>query len=268
MSPDTRDEWARSLDIPRFADKPNAEYLFYVGCAGSFNARNQKISTAFAKILKRAGIDFAILGKEELCNGETARRAGNEYLSKAMIDANIEVLKRYNVKKVLATCPHCFNTLKNEYPDFGFKAELVMHHTEFLDQLIREGKLKIDPSSDAKTMRVAFHDSCYLGRYNEVYEAPRNVLRALGGDVIEMPRSKQKGLCCGAGGARMWMEETIGKRINVERVEEALETKPQVVAAGCPYCQVMLSDGVNAKGASDTVKVLDVAELVADRIGS
>ena len=265
MPADSRDEWARSMNIARFADKPNAEYLFYVGCAGSFNDRNKKISTAFAKILQKAGIDFAILGKEELCNGETARRAGNEYLAKTMIDANIEVLKRYNVKKILATCPHCFNTLKNEYPDFGFTADVVMHHTEFLDQLIREGKIK-DAGYSATQVKVAFHDSCYLGRYNDVYDAPRNILRSFGSEVIELPRNKQKGLCCGAGGARMWMEETIGKRINVERVEEALTTRPEVIAAACPYCQVMVSDGVTEKAQSDKVKVLDIAEIVADRL--
>ena len=264
MPSDARDEWARSMNIPRLADKPDAEYLFYVGCAGSFNDRNKKITKAFAEILIRAGIDFAILGKEELCNGETARRAGNEYLAKTMIDANIEVLKRYNVKKVLATCPHCFNTLKNEYPDFGFKAETVLHHTSFIDQLVNEGKLKINATDD-KTQRIAFHDSCYLGRYNDVYDAPRNVLRATGAEVVEMPRSRSKGLCCGAGGARMWMEETIGKRINVERVEEALELKPTVIAAGCPFCQVMLTDGVQGK-AIEGVQVLDVAEIVVSKI--
>ena len=272
IAPDVRDEWARELDIPRFADKPTAEYLFYVGCAGSFNDRNKKISTSFVKILKKAGVDFAILGKEELCNGETARRAGNEYLAKTMIDANIEVLKKYGVKKILATCPHCFNTLKNEYPDFGFQAEEVIHHTEFIERLLREGKVK--PVLDANgqeskdKLRIAFHDSCYLGRYNEVYDAPRNSLAAIPGvEVIEMPRNKQKGLCCGAGGARMWMEETIGKRINVERVEEALEQKPDVIAAGCPFCQVMVTDGVNGKGVQESVKVLDVAEVVANSLG-
>jgi Fe-S oxidoreductase len=264
MSPDVRDEWAKGLDIPRLSEKPDAEYLFYVGCAGSFNDRNKKISTSFVKILKKAGIDFAILGKEELCNGETARRAGNEYLAKTMIDANIAVLQKYNVKKVLTTCPHCFNTLKNEYPDFGFKASEVLHHTDFIDRLIKENKIVALEGSGKDKIKVAFHDSCYLGRYNDIYEEPRSALRAFGGDVIELPRNKQKGLCCGAGGARMWMEETIGKRINVERVEEALETKPDVIAAGCPFCQVMLSDGVTEK--ESKVPVVDIAEFVADRL--
>lgn len=267
MSPDVRDEWAKSLNVARLADKPQAEFLFYVGCAGSFNDRNKKISTSFVKILQKAGIDFAILGKEELCNGETARRAGNEYLAKTMIDANIAVLQKYNVKKILTTCPHCFNTLKNEYPDFGFKAAEVLHHTDFIDQLIKSGKIVPVQDSQKDSIKVAFHDSCYLGRYNDIYEAPRAVLKSFGGDVLELPRNKKQGLCCGAGGARMWMEETIGKRINVERVEEALETKPDLIAAGCPFCQVMISDGVTEKGAAEKVAVVDIAEFVADRLG-
>ncbi len=266
---DSRDEWAKGLNVKTFAEHPNAEYLFYVGCAGSFNDRNKKISASVVKILQKANIDFAILGKEELCNGETARRAGNEYLAKTMIDMNIEVLKRYNVKKIIASCPHCFNSLKNEYPDFGFKADTVVHHTEFIEQLIAENKIKpvlgVDGKEAKDKIRVAFHDSCYLGRYNEIYEAPRNSLRAVPGvEVVELPRAKQKGLCCGAGGARMWMEETIGKRINVERVEEALEQKPDVIAAACPFCQVMVEDGVKAKEA--TTPVRDIAEIVASSI--
>lgn len=265
FAPDSRDEWAKDLNIARFTDKPTAEYLFYVGCAGSFNDRNKRVSTAFVKILKAANIDFAILGKEELCNGETARRAGNEYLAKAMIDANIELLKRYNVKKILTTCPHCFNTLKNEYPDFGFKAEEVIHHSEFIDRLVKSGRVKPGEAEGGK-QKVAFHDSCYLGRYNEVYDAPRDALKAVKGiELVEMERSREKGFCCGAGGARMWMEEKIGKRINVDRVEEALETQPDVVAAACPYCQVMLSDGVKEK--ASPAKVLDIAEIVAASLG-
>jgi Fe-S oxidoreductase len=268
FAPDSRDEWAKDLGIARYSEKPTAEYLFYVGCAGSFNDRNKKISTAFVKILQTAGIDFAILGKEELCNGETARRGGNEYLAKAMIDANIEVLKRYSVKKVLTTCPHCFNTIKNEYPDFGFHAEEVVHHTEFIDRLVKDGRIK--PKADATgkgEQKIAFHDSCYLGRYNEVYEAPRETLKSVPGvELVEMPRNRKTGLCCGAGGARMWMEETQGKRINVERAEEALATQPDVIAAGCPFCQVMLTDGVNEKGAQANVQVLDVAEIIAARL--
>lgn len=263
MPSDSRDAWAQELKVARLADKPDAEYLFYVGCAGSFNDRNKKISTAFVKILQKAGIDFAILGKEELCNGETARRAGNEYLAKTMIDANIETLKRYSVKKILTTCPHCFNTMKNEYPEFGFRAESVQHHTDFINTLMKTGKLQVEAKKDK--VKIAFHDSCYLGRYNNVYEEPREALKAIGGvEVIEMPRNRKKGLCCGAGGARMWMEETLGKRINVERVEEALETKPDVIAAGCPFCQVMIEDGVKEKHAPTLVR--DIAEIVAEQI--
>ncbi|NCN26278.1 (Fe-S)-binding protein [bacterium] len=262
---DARDEWCKDLNVPRVADKPDAEYLFYVGCAGSFNDRNKKISTSLVKILQKAGVDFAILGKEELCNGETARRAGNEYLAKMMVDANIEVLKRHNIRKVITTCPHCFNTLKNEYPDFGYTAEKVIHHTELIQHLIEEGKISMNNSGGEQT--IAYHDSCYLGRYNEVYEEPRKTIDSIPGvKRVEMARNKEKGLCCGAGGARMWMEETIGKRINVERVEEALETKPDVIAAGCPFCQVMLDDGVTEKGQADKVAVKDIAEIVADRI--
>jgi Fe-S oxidoreductase len=265
MPQDSRDEWCKELNIKRLADHPTAEYLFYVGCAGSFNDRNKKISTALVKILQKANIDFAILGKEELCNGETARRAGNEYLAKMMVDANIEVLKKYNVKKILASCPHCFNTLKNEYPEFGFQATEVVHHTEFIQTLIAEGK--IQPQALDKETRIAYHDSCYLGRYNEVYEEPRNALKAISGvELVEMPRNKSKGLCCGAGGARMWMEETIGKRINVERVEEALNEKPQIIASGCPFCQVMIDDGVTEKEKSSEVQVKDIAEIIADQI--
>jgi Fe-S oxidoreductase len=264
MPSDSRDAWAQELGVARLADKPEAEYLFYVGCAGSFNDRNKKISTAFVKILQKAGIDFAILGKEELCNGETARRAGNEYLAKTMIDANIETLKKYSVKKILTTCPHCFNTMKNEYPEFGFRAESVQHHTDFINTLMKSGKLQVQAKKDS--VKIAFHDSCYLGRYNSVYEEPREALRAIGGvEVIEMPRNRKKGLCCGAGGARMWMEETIGKRINVERVEEALSVKPDVIAAGCPFCQVMLEDGVKEKASPTPVR--DVAEIIAEQIG-
>ncbi|HVJ65637.1 MAG TPA: (Fe-S)-binding protein [Bdellovibrionota bacterium] len=273
MPQDARDEWCRELDIPRLADKPNAEYLFYVGCAGSFDARNQKISTAIVQILKKASVDFAVLGKEELCNGETARRAGNEYLAKVMIDMNIEVLKRYDVKKIIATCPHCLNTLKNEYPDFGFHAE-VIHHAEFIQKLIQEGKISPQMGGEVAGMssekecggkkRIAFHDSCYLGRYNDIFDAPREALKAVPGvELVELPRNRKEGFCCGAGGARMWMEETIGQRVNVNRVEEALEQKPDVIAAGCPFCQTMLIDGVKEKHMSDKVEVLDIAEIVA-----
>ncbi|MEZ4814844.1 MAG: (Fe-S)-binding protein [Bdellovibrionota bacterium] len=265
MPQDSRDEWAKDLGVKRLADHPNTELVFYVGCAGSFNDRNKKISTALVKILQAAKIDFAILGKEELCNGETARRAGNEYLAKVMADANIEVLKKYNIKNIIATCPHCFNTLKNEYPEYGFQLASIYHHTEYIQKLIENGSLKLNELK--KDLKIAYHDSCYLGRYNEVYEEPRDTLKSIGGvELVEMPRNRTKGLCCGAGGARMWMEETIGKRINVERVEEALEAKPDVIAAGCPFCQVMLDDGVTEKGKNKEVAIKDIAEIVAEQI--
>ncbi len=265
MPADSRDAWAQELSVPRLADKPDAEYLFYVGCAGSFNDRNKRISTALVKILQAAKIDFAILGKEELCNGETARRAGNEYLAKTMIDANIEVMKRYSVKKILTTCPHCFNTFKNDYPAYGYIADKVLHHTDFINELVKSGRVSVEKG--AHNERIVFHDSCYLGRYNDIYEEPRQALKAISGnEPIEMPRNRSKGFCCGAGGARMWMEETIGKRINVERVAEALEQKPTTIAAGCPFCQVMIEDGLKTHNKQDEVKVRDVAEMVAENL--
>ena len=276
LSQDARDEWCKDLQIPRLADHPEAEYLFYVGCAGSFNDRNKEIATAFARILKRARVDFAILGKEELCNGETARRAGNEYLADTMIQANVEVLNRYQVKKVLTICPHCYNTTKNEYPDFGFEAE-VIHHTEFIAKLVKEGRvnpqmpLQRDRSGQVVPSTITYHDSCYLGRYNNIFSAPRETLKQIPGvELVEMRRNKQEGLCCGAGGARMWMEETIGKQINVERAEEAMATNSDVIASACPFCQVMLGDGVAAKKESSpdikTPQVLDIAEIVANSL--
>jgi Fe-S oxidoreductase len=265
MPADSRDAWAQDLNVPRLADKPNAEFLFYVGCAGSFNDRNKRISTALVKILQAAKIDFAILGKEELCNGETARRSGNEYLAKAMIDAKIGVLNRYAVKKIITTCPHCFNTFKNDYPGFGYKAEKILHHTDFINQLVSEGRISVHQGAHSE--RIVFHDSCYLGRYNDIYEEPRAAIQAVTGSApIEMPRNRSKGFCCGAGGARMWMEETIGKRINVDRVEEALREKPTVIAAGCPFCQVMIEDGLKTHHKQDEVKVRDVAELIAENL--
>lgn len=263
LAQDTKDEWAQGLNVARLADKPDAEWVYYVGCAGSFNDRNKKISQAVVKILNQAGVNFAILGKEEMCNGETARRSGNEYLAKTMIDANVETFKRYNIKKFIASCPHCLNTLKNEYPDFGFQAAEVVHHTKLIETLIEEKKIT---PKQGESMKVAYHDSCYLGRYNDIYEAPRNVLKSVPGlEVVDPPRNRTKGLCCGAGGARMWMEETIGKRINVERTQELLGEQPKVIASACPFCQVMLEDGVKTENREE-VKVRDIAEIVADSI--
>ena len=255
-----RDAWAEGLEIPTIVDKPDAEYLYYVGCAGSFDDRNKRTTQALAKILKKAEVDFAILGKEELCNGETARRIGNEYLFQSMAQMCTEVLNGYQVRKIITNCPHCFNTLKNEYPQFGGKYEVV-HAVEFVKQLIANGK--IDFKVDG-TRTITFHDSCYLGRYNDVFDAPRDILQRIPGVTLkEMERSRKFGMCCGAGGGRMWMEEEPDKRVNIRRVEQALETNPDVVAVACPFCMTMVGDGIKAKDMEEKVEALDVMELVA-----
>lgn len=239
------------------------EILFWVGCSGSFDQRAQKITKAFATILHKVGINFAILGKEEVCTGDPARRAGNEFMFQMMAYQNIQILNNYGIKKIVTTCPHCFNIFKNEYPELGGQYE-VIHHTTFLQQLIDEGKIKLKEGGVFKGKRITYHDSCYLGRANDIYEAPRKVLEALDAELVEMKRCRSKGLCCGAGGAQMFKEEEPGnKRINQERIEEALDTGSGIVAAACPFCNTMLTDGVKAKEQEDSVKVMDVAELVA-----
>jgi Fe-S oxidoreductase len=256
---DTRADWCRDLNVKQMADHPTAEVLYYVGCAGSFDDRAKKVATAIVSLLKKANVDFAILGKEEKCNGDPARRAGNEYLAQMLIKENVETLNRYKPRKILTGCPHCFNTLKNEYPAFGAQYDVV-HHTTFLSDLIKEGKLKPQKTENGE---ITFHDSCYLGRWNNVYEDPREILRAIPElNVKEMPRNKNKGLCCGAGGARMFMEENIGKRINVERTEEALGTGAKVIASACPFCSTMLTDGVKSKEKQETVQIKDLAEIL------
>lgn len=255
---DTRGDWAKGLEVPRLCDRPEPELLFYVGCAGSFDDRGKKISRAMARVLKKAGVDFAILGEEERCNGDLARRSGNEYLAQMMIQENAAVLNRYRPKKILTGCPHCYNTLKNEYPQFGIRFE-VLHSTELLQQLFREGRLKTRPGS---LEQITFHDSCYLGRWNGLYEAPREVLRALSGGraLLELRRSGDKGLCCGAGGGRMFMEEKIGKRINAERVDDILASGAGMTAAACPFCITMLRDGLADRGSD--IDIMDIVELV------
>lgn len=237
------------------------EILFWVGCAGSYDARARKISQAFAKVLQSAGISFAILGNEESCTGDPARRAGNEFLFQMSALQNIEVLNGYEVQKIVTACPHCYNTLKNEYPKLGGNYE-VMHHTQLISQLISEGKLKVEGGS-WQGKKITYHDSCYLGRVNGEYEAPRNILDQLQADVVEMDESRSRGLCCGAGGAQMFKEDEPGdKRINTARIEQALDTGANVVAANCPFCITMLMDGLKAKEKQDDVMVLDISELI------
>jgi len=239
------------------------EILFWVGCSGSYDQRAQKITRAFATILDKVGVRYAILGKEELCTGDPARRAGNEFLFQMMAYKNIQLLNNYGVKKIVTACPHCFNILRNEYPVLGGSYE-VIHHTVFLQQLIDAGKIRLREGGPYKGKRITFHDSCYLGRANDIYEAPRKVLEVLEAELVEMKRCRSTGLCCGAGGAQMFKEEEKGStRINFERSDEALGTGASVVAAACPFCNTMLTDGVKHAEKEDSVKVLDVAELIA-----
>lgn len=242
------------------------EILFWVGCAGSFDQRAQKITKAFATILDKVGIKFAILGKEEACTGDPARRAGNEFLFQMMAYNNIQILNNYGIKKIVTACPHCFNTLKNEYPELGGNYE-VIHHTVLLQQLINEGKIKLSGGGSFKGKKITYHDSCYLGRANNIYEAPRKVLELLDAELVEMKRCRTKGLCCGAGGAQMFKEDEPGeKRINIERTDEALEIKPDIIAAACPFCNTMLTDGVKNREKENEVQVKDIAELIAESL--
>lgn len=242
-------------------EKP--EVLFWVGCAGSFDDRAKKITRAFVKILNQVGVNFAILGTEESCTGDPAKRAGNEFLFQMQAMSNIQVLNAYEVKKIVTTCPHCFNTLKNEYPGLGGDYE-VIHHTQFLQGLIESGKLKIEGGS-FKGKKISFHDPCYLGRANGEYEAPRQLLAELDADLVELKRCRTKGLCCGAGGAQMFKEAEPGnKEVNMERMEDVEEAKPDIVAVGCPFCMTMMTDGVKNKEKEDSIKVYDLAELIAD----
>jgi heterodisulfide reductase subunit D len=239
------------------------EVLFWVGCAGSFDERYKSVTRAFTKILNQVGISFAVLGEEESCTGDPARRAGNEFLFQMQATANIQVLDGYNVKKIITACPHCFNILKNEYPALGGKYE-VIHHATFLQQLIDEGKVKLAGGGEFKGKKITYHDSCYLGRTNNIYEAPRAVLAALDADLVEMKRCKTNGLCCGAGGAQVFKEAEPGqKEINVERTEDILESGAEIVASACPFCMIMLEDGLKSKNKEGAIKVLDLAELIA-----
>ncbi len=255
------------MQVPTMAELmakgEHPEILFWVGCAGSFDLRAQKITRAFVSILNKVGINYAILGKEEMCTGDPARRAGNEFMFQMMAYQNIQLLNGYGIKKIVTACPHCFNTLKNEYPELGGTYE-VIHHTTLIQQLIDEGKIKMKDDGDFKGKKITYHDSCYLGRANNIYEAPRKVLEALDAALVEMKRCKSNGLCCGAGGAQMFKEEEKGTtRVNLERTAEALETGASVIAAACPFCNTMMTDGVKSNEKEESVQVLDIAELVA-----
>lgn len=258
----TRADWAQGLDIPLMANTPDAEVLFWVGCAGAYDARYKKVTQSFAKLMQLAGIKFAILGTEEKCNGDAARRMGNEYLAQTLINENVQTLNNYHVKKIVTTCPHCLQSLGKEYKQFNGNYE-VIHHTTFLMNLIEEGKLNIAPE---KKETIVFHDPCYLGRYNDEYDAPRDIVDRVAHDRVEMKRSRDKSFCCGAGGGRMWMEEHEGKRVNIERTEEALATGASTIGTGCPFCMTMITDGVKAKDAAEKVRVKDIAELVLEAI--
>jgi heterodisulfide reductase subunit D len=256
-----------NFTVPTMADMmatgQQPEVLFWVGCSGSFDDRAKKITKAFVKILNSAKVPFAVLGTEESCTGDPAKRAGNEFLFQMQAMGNIEVLNAYDVKKIVTACPHCFNTIKNEYPELGGSYEVV-HHTEFLKSLLDDGRLTIE-GGQFKGKKITFHDPCYLGRANNIYEAPRDLMEKLDAELVEMKRSKLNGLCCGAGGAQMFKEPEPGnKDVNVERTEDALETQPDIIAAGCPFCNTMLTDGVKAKNREHDIKVMDVAELIAN----
>jgi Fe-S oxidoreductase len=255
-----------TLQVPTMADMiargETPEILFWVGCSGSFDDRAKKITRAIVRILNHVGMKFAVLGTEESCTGDPAKRAGNEFLFQMQAMTNISVLNGYDVKKIVTGCPHCFNTLKNEYPDLGGKYE-VIHHTQLVQQLIDAGKLKVE-GGEFKGKKITYHDPCYLGRANDVYEAPREVIKKLDVALAEMKRSRQNGLCCGAGGAQMFKEAEKGnKEVNVERTEDALETNPDVIAVGCPFCMTMMTDGVKHFNKEQQIKVMDVAEMIA-----
>jgi Fe-S oxidoreductase len=244
------------------ASGENPEYLFWVGCAGSFDDRAKKVSKALAKILQHCNVSFAVLGTEESCTGDPAKRAGNEFLFQMQAMMNIQVLNAYEVQKIVTACPHCFNTLKNEYPQLGGNYE-VLHHTQLLQNLINEGRLKVEGGA-FKGRKITFHDPCYLGRANGEYEAPRELIQKLDAELVEMKRCKTRGLCCGAGGAQMFKEAEAGdKEINVERAEEALSTQSNIIAVGCPFCNTMMTDGVKHFEREADVKVLDIAEMIA-----
>lgn len=263
----THNTMNEQLKVPTMAESiaegKQPEVLFWVGCAGSFDDRAKKITKAFVKLLHKAKVEFAVLGAEESCTGDPAKRAGNEFLFQMQAVTNIEILNAYDIKTIVTTCPHCFNTLKNEYPSLGGNYEVV-HHTQFLKNLLNDGRLTLE-GGQYKGKRITFHDPCYLGRANNVYEAPRELIKKLDAELVEMKNCKSRGLCCGAGGAQMFKDAEPGnKEVNIERTEQALETQPEIIAAGCPFCNTMMTDGVKNKEKEGQIAVMDVAELIAN----
>jgi Fe-S oxidoreductase/nitrate reductase gamma subunit len=259
-----RTKWAEGLNIKTMAEDSDCEVLFWVGCAGSYDERYKKVSRAFASIMQEAEINFRILGTEEKCNGDTARRLGNEYLAQMMIQENVGTLNNYGIKKIVTACPHCFHSLGNEYKQFGGNYE-VKHHSQFISELIEEGKIKL--KGEDRNLKATYHDSCYLGRYNDVYDPPRETLKSVTViDLVEMERSRSKGFCCGAGGGRMFLEDEEGGRINIERAKEALDTGADTIASACPFCMTMLNDGVKHFEKTETVAVKDIAEIIYEKI--
>jgi len=255
------------LEVPTlaslFAKGKKASVVFWVGCAGSFDDRAKKITRAFVKIMNHTQTSFAVLGTEESCSGDPAKRSGNEFLFQTQALQNITTLDKYGVTKIVTTCPHCFNTLKNEYPELGGNYK-VMHHTQFLKSLIKEGSLKIE-GGKYKGKRITFHDPCYLGRANKIFEAPRSLIKKLDAELVEMKSCKTNGLCCGAGGAQMFKDAEEGtKEVNIERTEQALDTQPSIIAAACPFCNTMMTDGIKIKKHDDSIKIMDIAELIAN----